>query len=216
MLGGTHSWKEDVARVPRRKKQTRRDAGRPRGEPVEAALLARTLEELVAHGIEGASVDRIAHAAEVNKTSVYRRFGTREALIAAALERVAHDIGAQVSDQGSLRRDLQLVAQHVAALLGAPMGRSLARAAFAESVDSAIASLAAREMESSRAAARSMVKRARARGEWRRGIAPEVVFAALVGALLHRALLERAPLTAGFIRQVVDLVTVGVSPLRER
>ena len=204
--------KGDTAPVPRQKKQTRRDAGRPRGEPIEAALLARTLEELVEHGVDGANVERIARAADVNKTSVYRRFGTREALIAAALERVASDIGGTLSDGGSLRKDLERIASQVATLLGAPVGTSLARAAFSQSDASPISSLLTREMASSRGAVRAMVKRARARGEWRRGIAPEVVLAALVGALLHRALLERARLTTGFLRQVVDLVAAGVRP----
>ena len=198
------------------KKQARRDAGRSRGEPVEAALLARTLEELAEHGIDGASVNRIAQAAEVNKTSVYRRFGTREGLIAAALERVATDVGAKLSDRGSLRKDLEFIAQQVATLLRAPLGQSLARAAFAESSGNEVAALAAREMGNSRAAALAMVERARSRGEWRSGIAPEVVLASLVGALLHRALLERAALTPAFIRQLVDLVAAGVAPREVR
>jgi AcrR family transcriptional regulator len=193
-------------------KKPRRDAGRPRGEPIEAALLARTLEELAEHGINGASVDRIARAAEVNKTSVYRRFGTRDGLIAAALERVAGDVGAKLSDQGSLRKDLEWIAEEVATLLGTPIGQGLARAALSESSGAEIAAFAAREMSRPRAAASALVARARARGEWRAGVAPEIVLAALVGAIIHRALLERSPPTPAFIRQVVDLVASGVSP----
>lgn len=194
------------------KKKTRRDAGCPRGEAIEETVLARTLEELTAHGIDGASVDRIARAAEVNKTSVYRRFGTREALIAAALERVAGDVSAKLADQGSLRKDLERVAFLVATLLEAPFGRSLARAAFSEAANDEIASLAVREMDKPRAAAIAMVERARARGEWRSGVGPEVVLAALVGALLHRVLLERATLSPSFLRQLVDLLASGVMP----
>lgn len=194
------------------KKKPRRDAGRPRGERIEAALLAQTLSELATHGLEGASVDRIARAAQVNKTSVYRRFGTRDALLAAALARVSDDIGAALTDQGSLRKDLRLIATHVATLLEAPMGRSLARAAFAAPVESEIAALASREMSKPSEGARAMVARARARGEWRRGVVPEVALAALVGALLHRALLERRPLTPSFLDQVADLVAAGLAP----
>ena len=194
------------------KKKVRRDAGRARGEPIEAALLAHTLEELEEHGIDGASVDRIARAAEVNKTSVYRRFGTRGGLIAAALERVAGDVGAKLSDQGSLRKDLALIAEAVSNLLGSKVGQSLARATFSASASNEIAALAAREVSRPRAAALAMVERARARGEWRSGVSPEVVLAALVGALLHRALLERAPLTPAFLRQLVDLLAAGVTP----
>lgn len=195
--------------VPTPRKRPRRDAGRARGAPIEALLLSRTLEEVAAHGIEGASVERIARAADVNKTSVYRRFGTREALIAAALERVAGDVSAKLSDQGSLRKDLERVAELVAELLRSPVGATLARAAFTEPSDNAIAALAAREVRRPRTAALAMVERARARGEWRSGASPEATLAALVGALLHRVLLERAPLTPAFVRQVVDLVATG-------
>ncbi len=199
-----------------KKKKRRRDAGRPRGEPIEAAVLARTLEELVEHGVEGASVDRIARAAAVNKTSVYRRFGSREALIAAALERVAAHVASKLSDQGSLHKDLALIAREVATLLRQPLGQSLARAAMSASSGTELAALAAREMNRPRTAALAMVERARARGEWRTRVAPEVVLAALIGALLHRALIERAPLTDAFLRQVVALVADGVAGVAAR
>ena len=92
------------------------------------------------------------------------------------------------------------------------MGRDLARAAFSESVGPEIAVLSAREMQTSRAAAEAMVERARARREWRPDASPEVVLAALVGARLHRALLEHIPLTPSFLRQVVDFTLAGVAP----
>jgi AcrR family transcriptional regulator len=198
--------------VPPPKKTQRRDSGRPRGEPIEAAVLACTLEEIAEHGIEGVSVERIARAAEVNKTSVYRRFGSRDALIAAALERVANDVGQKLSDRGSLRKDLELVAEEVARLLRTPHGEGLARAAFADPGTSELSAFAAREMGKPRAAALAMVERARARGEWCPTVPPEVALGALVGALLHRVLLERAPLTPAYVRHVVDLVAAGVAP----
>jgi AcrR family transcriptional regulator len=192
------------------KKKPRRDAGRPRGESIEAVVLARALEELTVHGLEGASVDRIARAADVNKTSVYRRFGTREALLAAALERVAVDLGTKLSDQGSLHGDLAFIAREVAALLREPLGQSLARAAMSESSTSEFGALGAREMRRPPEAMLAMVERARVRGEWRSEVSPEVVLAALVGAILHRVLLERAPLTDAFLRQLVTLLANGL------
>jgi AcrR family transcriptional regulator len=166
-------------------------------------VLSRTLEELVAHGMEGTNVDRIARAAEVNKTSVYRRWPTKEALIAAALERVASDIALELEDRGSLRKDLELLGEHVVALLESPLGRSLARAAMAESVGAELAALATREIDRPRGSVVAMFARARARKEWRSGVSPETVLAMLVGALLHRALLERAKLTASFVAEIV-------------
>src|SRR5690242_7791444 len=83
----------------------RRDAGRPRGQPITEAVLDRTLEELASFGVAKLSVSRIARAADVNKTSVYRRWPTREALVAAALERVHERLASQLQDTGSLRGD---------------------------------------------------------------------------------------------------------------
>lgn len=198
------------------KKPKRRDAGRPRGQVIEEALLARTLEELVEHGIEGASVDRIARAAEVNKTSVYRRFKTREGLIVAALERVAVDLSTQLSDQGSLRGDLEQVAELVGGLLSSPLGRGLAQAALVHPEGSELKAQANRELDRPRAAALAMVERARARGEWREEVSAEALLSSLVGALMHRVLLEQRALDEAFVTQVVELLAAGAAPARDR
>jgi len=176
------------------------------------AVLTRTLAELIAHGIEGASVDSIARAAEVNKTSIYRRWPTKEALIAAALERVAVDIGALHEDQGSLRGDLMFLAKQIATFLESPIGRSLARAALGESAGPAIAALAAREIERPRDAVKSLYTRARQRNEWRDGISPESVLGALAGGLMHRALLEHTKIAPAYLAQLIDLLVAGVRP----
>ena len=201
-----------MARITKKERapKPRRDAGRPRGAPILDAVLTRTLEELVAHGIEGASVERIARAAEVNKTSVYRRWPTKEALVAAALERVAQDIEVELGDRGSLHKELEFVGEHVAALLSSPLGRSLARAAMAESVGSELAALAAREIDRPRASLTDLRRRARTREEWRSGVAIETVLGMLVGALMHRALFERRPLSPRFIAEVVGVLTRGL------
>jgi AcrR family transcriptional regulator len=203
-----------MAKVPSRSSQPapRRDAGRPRGAPILDAVLSRTLEELVAYGIEGANVDRIARAAEVNKTSVYRRWPTKEALVAAALERVADDLAMALEDRGSLRQDLELLAENVAALLESPLGRSLARAVMAESVGSELAALATRKIDRPRESIDALYERARARNEWRDDVAPETVLATLVGALLHRSLIERARITPGFVAELAGLVARGLRP----
>lgn len=199
------------------KRKPRRDAGRPRGAFIAEAVLACTLEELASHGIENLSVDRIARAAEVNKTSVYRRWPTRAALVAAALERVHGEVSVQLADTGSLRGDLMLLVGAVAALLEQPSGRALARAAFAESGAPEIAALAVRQLESqARGPAHELFERARARGEWRSPVPPEVVMAAVVGGLLHRTMIEHRPASGAWLAALVDLVVGGVAPRPSR
>lgn len=55
----------------------RRDAGRPRGRPVVDAVLDAVVAELAEHGPDGLSVERVARRAEVNRTTVYRRWSGR-------------------------------------------------------------------------------------------------------------------------------------------
>ncbi len=184
----------------------RRDAGRPRGANVVDAILRCTLEELATHGVANLSVERVARAAEVNRSSVYRRWPTREALVQAALQRVASDVEGQIGDHGSLRADLLALVEQVAGLLATPAGRALLQAAVAEGPHGFPPLAAQVRVEP------SIVERARARGAWREDARAEVVLAMLVGALLHRVLLERAPVDEAWMRDVVDLAVRAVRP----
>jgi AcrR family transcriptional regulator len=197
----------------RKQTPTRRDAGRARGAPIADAVLTRTLEELATAGLAGLSVERIAQAAGVNKTSVYRRWPTREALVAAALEGVVEGAAAHVPDTGSLRGDLLGVVRPIAELLRQPVGQAVARAALSEVSASSIAEIAARGLEQqARGPVGALFERAVLRGEWRDGVKGEQVIFMLVGAILHRAMLERAPLTKRWLESLVDVALYGVLP----
>lgn len=178
-------------------------------------VLARTLDELAAHGWEGLSVERIARAAEVNKTSVYRRWPTREALVAAALEAVADRLGVEQPDEGSLVSELRTLGRTVASFAATSEGRALLRAASAEEVGPALAAVATRRLEQhALGAVPAMIQRARARHEWRDDVPPEVVLAVMVGAIIHRLTLERQPVSPEWLEAVVTTLARGVRPDR--
>jgi AcrR family transcriptional regulator len=63
-----------------------RALGRPRNPAVDQAILRAALELFIEHGITGASIERIAKRAGVAKTSIYRRWSSREELLAEAIE----------------------------------------------------------------------------------------------------------------------------------
>lgn len=195
-------------------KSRRRDRGRPRGAPVADAVLERTLEDLAENGLAGLSVERIARAADVNKTSVYRRWPTRGALVAAALERVVHDLGRDATDTGSLRSDLLVMANGIAALLSKPLGRELARAAFAADAGHELATLASRKLEGS-AAANEIVARARARRELRPDVDAALLLDLVAGSVLHHVMLVQARPTKKWIESLITAVVAGVAPRRE-
>ncbi len=196
---------------PRR--SARRDAGRPRGQSIVDAVLDQTIAELAAHGLEALSIDRIARAATVNKTSIYRRFATKDALVVAALSRVHDDISAALVDTGSLRGDLRVMVESVSALLGTPAGLALARTAMATPVDVEVGAIARAQLGAGAAQPmQALIARAQARGQWRDNADPVVVLAMVVGALLHRRLLEGATTSPQWIDAVVDLAVAALAP----
>ena len=61
-------------------------AGRPRSPAVDQAILRAALELFIEHGVTGASIEKIARRAGVGKTSIYRRWSSRDRLLAQAIE----------------------------------------------------------------------------------------------------------------------------------
>jgi AcrR family transcriptional regulator len=189
----------------------RRDAGRARGEPVLEAVLAATLSELAEKGYDKLSIERVARLAEVNKTSVYRRWPTREALVAAALERVLDEVNTELVDTGSLRGDLRLCALSVARLFETTPGRALAQAAFSAADAPELAAMARRRIATEAAGpVAEMVQRAIVRGEWRPEADPQGVLSMLAGAILHRSLLERQPVAGPWLELIIDVLVRGL------
>lgn len=199
--------------MSRPKRVARRDAGRARGAPIVDAVLTHTLEELATSGLEGLSVERIARKAEVNKTSVYRRWPTRDALVAAALEGVLTQLSAQHIDTGTLRGDLLATLEPVALMLEQPLGRAVLRAAFAESSSSAVSAMASRLMaQQATNPVKAFVSRAKKRGEWSSKARGEQLVFMLVGAVMHRTMLEHQPVQGRWLHELVDLALQGVTP----
>jgi AcrR family transcriptional regulator len=185
-------------------------APRPRGGAVVEAVLTQTLTELADHGPDGLNIDRIARQAQVNRTTIYRRWPTREELIRAALSHSLHAFD-PIPDTGSLRGDLRMIAQQIDRLIDAPHGQALLRAAASPASGDTIARFAAQAATAAtRRPARQLSERARARGEWQANITPEQVIFTLVGAIWHRRSLEGHRIDNAWLDPLLDLLTRGV------
>lgn len=177
---------------------------------MEQAVLRCVLDELAERGLEGLRVERVAARAEVNKTSIYRRWPTREALVEAALARVHGAVAREAGDRGSLRADLEALAGAAAALLASPQGRALTasavsgRGALAQGSRRRLAQQAGRALG-------EVVNRATRRGEWRAGASARSLLSLLVGAVMHRVFLEQAPVTGRWLTDTVGLLVAGAS-----
>jgi AcrR family transcriptional regulator len=99
---------------------------------VGARVLQATIEELVEYGFVALTVESVARRAGVNKATVYRRWGGRPGLLAAAVEAFAA-AQADVPNTGDLDEDLRRWSRSVQATLAGrhsgPVVRALFRAA---------------------------------------------------------------------------------------
>ncbi|MEN0061986.1 MAG: TetR/AcrR family transcriptional regulator [Myxococcota bacterium] len=189
----------------------RRDAGRARGQPIENAILLTALEDLATHGLEGLNIPRIAAKAQVNKTSIYRRWATREDLARAALEAALAAQSTELRDTGSLRGDLELLVGMLAKRLSTPSGRALARVALSEASSEQFVTLSGAILERELEEGAALVRRAVQRGEWDLAKhAPDALFAMVSGGVMHRLMLERRPITPEWTSTIVDVLVRGL------
>lgn len=99
------------------------------------AVYAATLAELVARGYGQTSVDAIAQRAGVHKTTVYRRWHTKDQLVAEALAHAATE-RTDVVDTGDIDADIRTLARAVVATITSPDGLATVRALVAEAPSS--------------------------------------------------------------------------------
>ena len=160
---------------------------------MRAAAIAATLAELAEDGYSALSLERVARRAGVNKTTLYRRWGTREELVLEAmLERAGEHIS--VPDTGSLREDLLELARTAAANAASPEVAAMARAVAAESPrDSRLAAANSRFWAERLALDGVIVERAIERGEVAAGTEPAEVIEAVIGPIHLRLLLTGEP-----------------------
>jgi AcrR family transcriptional regulator len=95
--------------------------GRPRSKQSHQAMLQATLELLGEVGFDRLSIEAIAARAGVGKTTIYRRYATKEELVADAIENVRSEI--VLPDTGSLQGDLDALVENAAQITLSPLGR---------------------------------------------------------------------------------------------
>jgi AcrR family transcriptional regulator len=186
--------------------------GRPRSEQARLAILDATIELLLEHGLEGASMDAVAERAGVSKATIYRWWPTKETLALDALYHSWTEDEPRQLDTGSLRCDLLgLLLPWVGRLRAAPYGRLIAAFVTEAQTDPAFAEqYRTRFVEPRREQGRAALARAAARGDIPADADAEVALDLLYGPLYHRLLHRHAPLDDRFVADVVDAVLRGL------
>jgi AcrR family transcriptional regulator len=194
---------------------TARGPGRPRSAAADEAILRATLELLASDGYRGLTMEAVRDRAGVGKATIYRRYGSKEELVRAAITHLNYDLPLP-EDTGSLEGDFAAVAS--AALTGAEVVGtfSLMPRLLAEVVDEPElhAIFYAQLVEPRRRIIRELVRRAMARGEVRPDVDVDLAVDLMVGPMIYRVILAGGdPAKLG---DPVDVLRGALEGLRPR
>jgi AcrR family transcriptional regulator len=190
--------------------------GRPRDAGVDERVMAVAWELLRARGYAGLNVDEVAERAAVAKTTLYRRWPTKDHLVVAAATRMVPAV--PVPDTGDLRRDLTEFAVGLAARL------TKYRMAGSDGVSAGLAAelVAAaarhpdlgdmlRDVDARRhTLALDRLRRASEQGALRPGVDHAIVIDQVSGPIYYRILITGATADRSYAERLVNAVLDGV------
>lgn len=164
-------------------------------------------------GHEACTFRQVAKRAGIERSTLYRRYVNRWAMLGEAF--AAHYVDdLAFKPTGSLRGDLQAHLQRVARTLGSPLGGAMLVAAAVARLDPASREAAGKFWYARRQQQRGLVEAAIARGELEPDVRLDELFAAADGPLYFRLLIIGAPIDQEWIRATVDQVCRAFAPRR--
>jgi len=180
-----------------------------RSARVQAAVFEAALAVLQEQGYAATSIAEIAKRAGVHETSIYRRWGTKEALLAEAGLASAEEV-IPVPDTGTLRSDLVQLLQALSVFFQSPLGVAFIQLLASAQDTPELISARQTYWTSRFALMRGIFEHAVRRGEIVASIDPHLVTELVIGPLYVRLLLTGEPLQAPLPEQIVDLVLRGI------
>jgi AcrR family transcriptional regulator len=191
--------------------------GRPRDPEVDEAVLSATLDLLAEEGYARFTIDKVALRAGVAKTSLYRRWPAKEALVLDAIAFVRVGNRPDPPDTGSLRRDML---SYLRTLIRYRRAQSDAIAALASEIlaNRQLAEAFRRRLVSGLASGfRTIVERAVDRGELPASTDVELVASLPMALIHHRRVMTGEPADEGLAKRIADqfFSTGGVRPVRK-
>ncbi|MFC4115291.1 TetR/AcrR family transcriptional regulator [Nonomuraea zeae] len=167
-----------------------------------------TLRLVAEKGYDGLTVEGVAERSGVNKTTIYRWWPSKAALLGAALVE-ADVLGFEPPDTGSLRGDLVELVEGIQRLLTEPPSSDIAVAALGAAVRHP--ELDAHRFFADRfAREREIFDRAVRRGELKASADPMLIVDLLAGAVWMRTVFRGLRLTDDFAAEAVAALLDGI------
>jgi len=176
-----------------------------RVERSRAAVLAETYRQLKQSGIGGVSIDEVSRSSGVSKTTIYRHWPSRSALLIDACSRLG---GAYPPpDTGTLRADLHELLTNLAEQLQTAAWASVYPSIIdAAERDPEIAAMQSGLHKAFMAPFHVVIERAKDRGEIQRDRPAADLIAALVGPLFYRRWFSKEAIDGPFADAIIDTV----------
>ena len=187
--------------------------GRPRDVRADRAILEATLELIAERGVHDFRTEDVASRAGVGKGAIYRRYRSKDELIAAAVAALVRTEIA-LPDTGSTHGDLLVLMREAVALYsGSLPGRLMPNLIGAMAQKPELA-CAVREgfLASRRAALSEVLRRGVERGDMRPDLDFELALDVLGGPLFYRLLVTGGPLDDELAEGVAELMLRGFAP----
>jgi AcrR family transcriptional regulator len=190
-----------------------RRPGRPRSEQAHEAILHATVVLLAEHGLRGLTIEAVASRAGVGKTTIYRRWDTKNELAAEALGRLRPP--GPPPDTGSLIGDIGALVELQRGRLEASALPRLMPRLLGEATDDPDfhAVIVARAVQPIRDILGEIVRRGIERGELRADLDVEATVDVLHAAPIYKVLLGAGSMAAvsDIPQRIVPLLLNGIS-----
>ena len=189
----------------------KRPPGRPRSENSRQSILRSTLKLLRRSSFADLSIEAIAADAKVGKTTVYRWWPNKGALVVDAFAASTED-ELHFPDSGSVYRDMSLQMCQWLGVLRSPRG-CIVRAILAagQSDRELLDEFRKRLLRPRRQEAYHTLRRGIDRGELPRGLDLDLVLDILYGAIYMRFLIRHDELSERYIEELCRLVLGGAA-----
>ena len=171
-------------------------------ERSKGAVLKTTFLLLMDNGLSGVSVDEVSKRSGVAKTTIYRHWPSRTALLLEACSKLGAKFDAP--DTGSLKGDVMAIASGIAGRLRTKNYSSIVPSVIdAAERDDQIAALHGKIQSDTFAPLYAVLERARSNGSLPRNCVIADIVAALVGPLFYRRWFSREVIDERFVKSVV-------------
>ncbi|MEM8778583.1 MAG: TetR/AcrR family transcriptional regulator [Cyanobacteria bacterium P01_G01_bin.49] len=192
-------------------KSNKKTPGRPRSAKSHQAILKATLELLGEVGFETMSIEAIASRAKVGKTTIYRRYSSKEELVADAIESIRQDV--VIPDTGNLWSDLDELIENAAQITLSPLGRqTVAMIISSASGNAQFAQIYwTKYLEPRREAFSIIIERAKMRNEIQTDLDSSLVFDSISGIMLYVLIFQptKTESWTEYVRRALHLLFQG-------